>query len=224
MRKAQIMWEYIFAMFTAMLLLIIFTSAISGEITDKTDERDRLLLSDVGKAAQTEIYKASSMEPGYERTFELPDDLDGSEYSVDNTPKQIIVKTDEYDLAYTIPEIKGTVQKGQNLLRNIAGIICVGNVTCADTIAPVVTSVAPSGMLGYSDVTLNVTTDEDSICRYSLTNQDYVSMTGSMDGEGVEHLEDLSLGNASYVYYVRCRDPTGNAMNDSSLITFTVST
>jgi hypothetical protein len=92
-----------------------------------------------------------------------------------------------------------------------------------DTGAPVVNATSPNGTLSTHSVTLSATTNENSVCRYSLNDTAYASMTGNFTGTGTAHTKSLSKSNGNYVYYVRCNDTYGNVMASSANITFTVS-
>ena len=99
-----------------------------------------------------------------------------------------------------------------------------------DTTPPLRSNHGPSGTLAYTTLqtNLSLTTNEDSICRYSKnsgTNYDSMSNTFPTTG-GTSHsvqISGLAYGE-SYNYYVRCVDAVGNKNTNDILISFSVAT
>jgi hypothetical protein len=221
--KAQVIWEYIIAVALGFILVIIFASYISSEIATNSEEREMVLLNDMARVIQKEIYLASEVETGYERYFEVPLDLEGNEYFVENSEKNLILRTGTYDIAITIPNARGSIIKGINRIRNINGLICFGNITCEDETPPSILLSSPSGTLAATQVTMSVTTDEPSTCAYSTEDKSYFSMRDSFQGTDIAHTASLTLPEGNYSYYARCKDVTGNAMTGSHTINFAIS-
>lgn len=104
----------------------------------------------------------------------------------------------------------------------------VGGTIYVDTTPPVISNGQPTGTLaaGTTSTTLQVSTDESAICKYSTTaNTAYSSMTNTFSSsEGVSHTASVSgLQNATtYHYYVRCEDSAGNPDTSDYTITFSV--
>lgn len=98
----------------------------------------------------------------------------------------------------------------------------------ADTTPPSVTGTSPSGQQTCSsnprDVTLTATTNEPATCRMATSDMAYDSMTDAFDSTGgASHSETKSLAcGASYTYYVRCADYSGNTMTSSAQISFSI--
>jgi hypothetical protein len=222
MKSAQIIWEYLFIVALGFLLVIIFASQISTEISVTSEEREIILLKDLARVIQNEIYLASEVETGYIRYFDVPADLDGDEYIVENSANKLILRKGEYDFSVTIPNVMGSITKGSNRITNLNSLICIGNITCDDTLAPVVVASSPSGTIAFYPVTLSVDTDEDSTCKYSTEDINYFSMADFFEGTSTAHLANINLGNGTYTYYARCNDKSGNSMTGSEVISFTV--
>ncbi|MBN1156763.1 hypothetical protein JXA85_04045 [Candidatus Woesearchaeota archaeon] len=202
--------------------MVIFVSYISIEIIDSGQKRDISLIKDVSKSVQQELYLASEVETGYERVFNVPLDLEGSTYSIENSEKKLILRIENYDLALTIPEVTGSIMKGSNMIRKTGGRICIGNITCDDVVPPIIISSGPSGIVASAQVTLEAETNEDSTCKYSLSDEGYFSMRDFFDGSNTEHDVSLTLTEGSHTYYVRCKDMTGNIMTSSEQIAFSI--
>ncbi len=92
-----------------------------------------------------------------------------------------------------------------------------------DTHAPEITDSGPSGINYNKAVTLSLETDEISTCRYDADDNDYDDMYYIFeDTDSTEHSQDLSLGEGTYHYYVRCNDEYGNKMDSSEIISFEI--
>ncbi len=93
-----------------------------------------------------------------------------------------------------------------------------------DSHPPFVESHSPSGSFNYNDVTLSATTNENSTCRYSQTqNTNYSGMGGRLTGNFTAHTMPLNdLPNDDYIYYVRCNNTAGIVSGEDYTITFTV--
>jgi len=96
-----------------------------------------------------------------------------------------------------------------------------------DTTAPVRSALSPSGEQSCSsdprDVVLSLTTDENATCKYG-EDVAYASMAGTFDGTGTtSHSKTLSLAcDATYQYFVRCKDSLDNTNLSSVEINFTI--
>jgi hypothetical protein len=96
-----------------------------------------------------------------------------------------------------------------------------------DTFPPYLKSLTYQGAENGTSVTLKAVTNEDAYLKFSTTDMDYSSMTNSFTGgQGRKiHTVDITGGQGqTYVYYVRAIDDSGNAMDTSAVISFTVDT
>jgi len=120
----------------------------------------------------------------------------------------------------SIPKSPGRSHLSLEVLDN--GTILLGGYD--DSQAPSITYLAPSGTIGVQEVAIQANTDEDATCKYDTFDIAYASMSFSMEGQAQTHQESLgTLGEDTYVYYVRCKDLSDNAMQSSGKINFTVS-
>ena len=92
-----------------------------------------------------------------------------------------------------------------------------------DTSTPVLTSKSYTIDNNY-DVTLNVATDTQAICKYDTIDADYNNMSYffSLTNSLVHSTTIDALADGNYNYYVRCKNILGNAMPSSEIIAFTV--
>ena len=99
-----------------------------------------------------------------------------------------------------------------------------------DTTPPVMSSPLPSGVQTCTGtpqtITLQLTTDEAATCKYSVSDATYANMANTYStGTGTtSHSQSLSLAcGASYTYYSRCMDTTGNVDASSATHSFSIS-
>jgi cysteine-rich repeat protein len=93
-----------------------------------------------------------------------------------------------------------------------------------DFTAPELLTTSPSGVITYNQVTLTATTNEPSVCKYG-TEDDYAAMTVMQTSEQLSHSADLgTLADGLYVYHIKCEDLSGNVMEHSKTIVFSIST
>jgi len=96
------------------------------------------------------------------------------------------------------------------------------------TAPPVLTSGSPTGTLaaGTTSTTLSLSSDENATCRYSTSaGMSYASMTNvfTTTGGTTQSVTVAGLQNStSYVYYVRCKDASGNTDPADYKISFSI--
>jgi hypothetical protein len=110
---------------------------------------------------------------------------------------------------------------------NNTGTAQVGNLTKADTQAPIRSDGSPSGELTSSttQTAISLETDENATCRYDATSKDYGDMANPFTtADGISHsatVDGLTSGQG-YTYYVRCQDGSNNQNDTDYLISFSV--
>ncbi len=101
--------------------------------------------------------------------------------------------------------------------------------TGSDTTPPVIQTVGPTGTLASNttSVSLSITTDEDSTCRYSTVasaafGSSQSTLFSSTGGKSHTHVVTGLSSGTSYTYYARCRDSASNANTSDYAILFAV--
>ncbi len=123
------------------------------------------------------------------------------------------------NLTGSIPTSRGTYKLSLEMLSN--GIVAIG--TFNDTNPPSVIWTSPSGKQTNNDTTLKANTNEAGNCKFDTSDVSYNSMGNLMTGNSLTHEFYLGqVAESNYLYYVRCNDTSGNVMNSSALINFTV--
>ncbi|MEK6947041.1 MAG: hypothetical protein AABX32_05540 [Nanoarchaeota archaeon] len=89
---------------------------------------------------------------------------------------------------------------------------------------PRVVSSMPSGIVAKDNIILAVKTNEIATCKYDTTNNTYGNLSNIFANTGSSnHNQTINnLNQGEYIYYVRCQDAGGYAMNDSFIIRFTI--
>ena len=96
------------------------------------------------------------------------------------------------------------------------------------TTPPVISSPTPSGAQACTsnpvNINMGVSTDENATCKYATSDMAYASMPNTFSTTGsTTHLSTISQTcGASYQYYVRCQDGSGNTDTTSTPISFSV--
>ncbi len=75
--KAQSSTEFFTLIGLAFLAIILFVAISVNEVKEFRDQKEFLLVKDLALKLQKEVNIAASVEDGYERSFELPDKLEG---------------------------------------------------------------------------------------------------------------------------------------------------
>jgi len=104
-----------------------------------------------------------------------------------------------------------------------SGKICVnGACTDNDITPPSLSGLSPSGTVNGAKVTLAVSTNEPSECRYGAKDAAFGLMTLKFGtANRLNHLAPITLPSpGSYNYFVRCADIAGNAVPASAKISF----
>ncbi len=98
----------------------------------------------------------------------------------------------------------------------------------ADKTAPSITNTIPANNAslasGTTSYTLQLTTDEIAVCRYSANNVDWNNMTEMSNTNSTTHSQTITgLQNGhSYDYYFICEDNSGNRMNSNYHLVFQI--
>jgi hypothetical protein len=128
-------------------------------------------------------------------------------------------------VAFTKPTVIGTIPLDRGTHRIYvellsSGIVQIGEAN--DTTPPVITWTYPD-IMACNPVTLRANTDEPANCKLDIVDKNYSEMEISMSGSAIGHNYDLSVqSEGDHNYYVRCQDPTGNTMNTSELINYSI--
>ena len=92
-----------------------------------------------------------------------------------------------------------------------------------------ITNPSPSGIIDYSDVTLEVRTEIDTTCKFSEEEEDFGQMPNTFEKGGTEdgwqvHYYDYELedGSGTYSFHVKCRAEGDRISSDGILFVYDV--
>jgi len=116
MEKSQSSIEFIILIGAVMFFLLAFFVLMQGNIADKTQEKQNLLVQEIAKTIQNEINMASNSNNGYQREFIVQDSLENEEYELNIVEEMIYVRTidGKHAIALPIPAVQGNIKKGVN--------------------------------------------------------------------------------------------------------------
>jgi len=113
--------------FVVVVTLLVSTLSVSSGNTKMKAYQD---MDDLGKSLQGEFILAAQMEDGYSRKLNLPITMDGISYTMtvgSSNPKNsyFILSYDQAELFYMIPNVKGNITLGDNILSKNNGTLRV---------------------------------------------------------------------------------------------------
>lgn len=95
----------------------LFFVAIQSTAQEKNQEKENILLREIGQTIQDEITLASSSENGYSREFNLPSNILGKDYALVVSDNYLNLKTSSQALTIKILNYSGVLIKGKNIIR-----------------------------------------------------------------------------------------------------------
>jgi hypothetical protein len=121
--KAQSAMEFFMFVGILLMIFIAFTAILFDRVNTINDKKAVLLGEDIAIKVQKEILLAARVSDGYSRLFTLPQTIEGMNYSVYVSGKEVTVKTPKSEVVRIIPEINGNITKGNNLIHKSNGSI-----------------------------------------------------------------------------------------------------
>jgi len=121
--KAQLAMEFVLLLSISFFTLLVFLKTTEDKVDDLNEEKEFVLAKDLAYKIQHEINIAAQVKSGYNRTFFIPEKLDNKEYTITKTKDGITIALKNSEFTVKIPEINGTVIKGNNTIRNMGGVI-----------------------------------------------------------------------------------------------------
>ena len=123
--KAQVSAEFFIFLGLAFLIAIAFELASLEQLNDFRLQKENEAVKDLALKLQQELLIAANVEEGYLRIFEIPDNLEGINYSLSAQNSTITVKSKNAFYLVSIPRVVGNVNKGTNLINKTNGIIYI---------------------------------------------------------------------------------------------------
>ena len=103
--------------------------AIQYKRTEKLNEKTDIILKNVATNIQSEINLAFKSSNGYEREFELPDEIMGKEYNASVIDGAVYVRTldEKHAIVLSTHKISGELNIGNNLIKKQNNTIYINN-------------------------------------------------------------------------------------------------
>ena len=119
--RAQLSLEFTFIIVILLFLTIALVVASGDKLSDFKKEKEIFLLKDTAATVRNEVQVAFAMDSGYERIFDLPETLEGDDYTIaiQNGFISAAVGNDLIELA--VQPVNGTLIKGVNVIRKVDG-------------------------------------------------------------------------------------------------------
>ena len=124
-RKAQVSLEFMFVTIILLFLTILFVIAAANKTNDFQREKNVYLLKDVAGSVRNEIQVAYAMDSGYTRSFDIPDTLEGLNYSIEVQGNYVSAALDNEIIEIAIQPVNGSLKKGTNLIRKVNGVVFI---------------------------------------------------------------------------------------------------
>lgn len=125
--KSQSAVEFIVLASFMLLVIVGFFAVTSSKVLEARREENRKIAEDIADFAYREIEIAKSVNDGYIRTFSMPANVDGIDYSINvisNT--ELTVNYLGYEYVKFLPSnVIGNIVKGNNKISKINGVIFI---------------------------------------------------------------------------------------------------
>ncbi|MBI2575269.1 hypothetical protein HYV82_05285 [Candidatus Woesearchaeota archaeon] len=121
--KAQMSLEFVAAAGAALAIAVMLAVAIGGKFSELRDEKTVFLVRDAASVARSELFAAAEASDGYQRSFVMPHNLSGREYSVTISNTSLILQSENYEHVLKVPSVIGGISKGDNIIRKSGGAV-----------------------------------------------------------------------------------------------------
>ncbi len=126
MDSAQISAEFLLFLSLAFLVALAFQFVSLEQLTDFRIAKENEAAKDIALKLQRELLLASTVEDGYVRFFELPNELEnGDDYFLTIQNSSIIVQSKNSFYIMSIPNVVGNASKSDNKINKTGGVIYI---------------------------------------------------------------------------------------------------
>jgi len=128
-KKSQGSVEFMILVGIVLFFFVTFFLSIQESMSYKIEQKKMIVVKNIALSVQDEFNLALKSSDGYERTFEIPSDINGQDYIIGIQEDTVYVKTlDEKTVIY-LPVANVTmindINKGSNKITKQGGIINV---------------------------------------------------------------------------------------------------
>ena len=124
-KKAQSAIEFLIIVSAVLFIFLGLLYGVQYNIGEKIRDRNNLEIKELALTVQEEINLAASSTDGYERNFNIPDEIVNRDYEINITDGFVYVRTNdgEFALALPVQNVNGDVIKGNNFIRKRDGAV-----------------------------------------------------------------------------------------------------
>ena len=123
--KAQVSAEFFVFLGLAFLIAIAFELASLDQLNEFRIQKENEAIKDLALKLQQELIVSSTVEDGYVRAFQIPDNIENINYSLSTQNSTITVKSKNSLYIVSIPKVVGNVSKGTNKINKTGGVIYI---------------------------------------------------------------------------------------------------
>jgi hypothetical protein len=123
--KGQVAMEFVFMVMLAFMILVVFTAVVRVRYTDVKMEGEYVALKDVVGMMQSEINTAFGVSDDYRRDFDVPDLVEGFNYTVEIHNGYLIGSSENFEVGMRIPPVSGNFTKGNNTITKKGGAVFI---------------------------------------------------------------------------------------------------
>lgn len=120
-KKSQSAIEFIIIVGAVLVVFITTMGIFQKNINDKEIEKRAFKFQELAQNVQTEINLAAKATSGYQRTFTLPDKVEGMDYQIQLVAESVYINSSNGEYALSLPafNVTGKIQKGANTIKKI---------------------------------------------------------------------------------------------------------
>ncbi|MBI4438968.1 hypothetical protein HY640_03495 [Candidatus Woesearchaeota archaeon] len=123
MSRSQLSLEFVYSIGVALAIAIIIVIATGRQFEDLRAQKEVFLLRGLGQDVRRELFIAAEARDGYSRSFVMPHNLSGIQYSVLTANGTVVLLMGDYEEAVKVPSVNGALALGNNRLRKIGGVV-----------------------------------------------------------------------------------------------------
>lgn len=123
--KSQSAMEFVILASFMLLVILGFFSLTSSRMIEARQEGNRKIAEDIAKFAYREIEIAKSVNDGYSRVFEIPQSVNGINYTLSllDSRELVVSYLNEEYVQFLPTNVTGNVIKGINRISKVNGIV-----------------------------------------------------------------------------------------------------
>jgi len=127
MGRAQVSNEFVILMGVAVLMTMVFLFLVGESMQERTIEKERLALRDMGLALQQELFTAVKLKDGYHREIELPEKYKNTAYTVVIFRGYLLLDAPDTGnhQEFAVPDVQGNFSKGKNTITKTGGVVYI---------------------------------------------------------------------------------------------------